>query len=95
MLHKERKPWDNRAEVTLVVFTQVWAAVKRKTLLLLWWIEERTVVVAQCSSLARWPRGEQLSRMSVQGSESLLRLPWPSVYRLRGYHSGKQSLSTD
>ena len=34
-LHKERKPWGSTTMMTLVVFTQVRAAVKNKTLLLL------------------------------------------------------------
>jgi hypothetical protein len=59
-LHKERRPWDSTAMMTLVVFTQVRAAEKRKTLVLLWWIDEGTVKNAWRSSLAGSPWGEQL-----------------------------------
>ena len=37
-MHKEQRPWSSTSEITLIIFTQVWAAGKRKTLLLLYWI---------------------------------------------------------
>jgi hypothetical protein len=54
-LHKERRPWSNTMVMTRAIFTQVRAAVKRKTLLLLWWIEWKKATGAGCKSPARWP----------------------------------------
>ena len=54
-LHKERRSWDGTAMVKLVFCTQVRAAEKHKTLLLLWWIDGGTVKNARCSSLGRSP----------------------------------------
>jgi hypothetical protein len=93
-LHKERRARSSTTMITRAVFTQVRAALRRKTLLLLWWIDERTMVETQRSSPARSPRGESsYARMSVQGPKSFLRLLWPSFYRSRGHHNGKSVIA--
>ena len=56
-LHKERRPWSDTTAMTRAVFTQVRAAVKRKTLLLLWWIEVEEDGGCGCKSPARLPQG--------------------------------------
>ena len=89
-LHKERRSVVQHDRDHRGSFTQVRAAARRKTLLLLWLIDGRTVVGTQRSSSAGLLRGEGgYVRMSVQGSESFLRSPWPSFYRSRGHHKGK------
>ena len=45
---KSRGAWNSMAEITHAVFTQVRAAMRRKTLLLLWWIDgERNTLARQ------------------------------------------------
>ena len=73
------------------------AAVRRKTLLLLWWIDGGMEVVVR-GTLARQglPQGYGDTHVyggsglsSFQPSNPFLRMPWASFYRLRGHHSGK------
>jgi hypothetical protein len=87
--HKERRPWDSTAKVTQVVFTQVWAAVRRKTLLLLGWIDGRTVVNERLSIPARLPREEQLRTYDYTRVRILSKVAMALFYRLRGYHNDK------
>ena len=81
------------------IFTQVRAAVRRKTLLLLWWIEVEGGDGCEVQVLDRVPREcnyahtvydalvyRSSSRARV---EPFARLPWTSFYSARGYHSGK------
>ena len=74
---------------TLVVFSQVWAAEKRKTLLLLWWIGLRNMTTHSAQAWQGRLGESGYARTSVQWSESFSGLPWPSFYELRGYHNGK------
>ena len=59
-MHKEQKNVGQHDRDYAGNFTQVRAAVRRKTLLLLWWVEGRVSVGTRRSSPARSPRGEQL-----------------------------------
>ena len=53
-------------------------------------IDENTMVEMQRSSPAGLSRGKDIyARMSEQGSESFLGLPWPSFYRSMCHHNGK------
>jgi hypothetical protein len=92
-LHKEQKNVGQYGIDHMSNFTQVQAAARCKTLLLLWWIDGGKVVVEH-STLARQARpGEAVTtRVRAWGCSTfqpLLRLPWASFYRLRGHHSGK------
>src|SRR5215216_6593643 len=54
-LHKEQRSVGQRGSDHTSNFTQVWAAVRHKTLLLLWWIDGGRKVVVR-STLARQGR---------------------------------------
>jgi hypothetical protein len=95
-LHKEQTSVGQHSRDHTGNFTQVWAAARRKTLLLLWWIEvEDDGVDARCKSKARclgnYARTMDVygGRLSASGSEPFASLPWTSFYSVRGYHSGK------
>ena len=76
-------------------FTQVRAAARCKTLLLLWWIyggNERGGAWYTCPARPAYGDHKRMVAWvmsSFQPSNPLLRLPWASFYRLRGHHSGK------
>jgi hypothetical protein len=81
------------------IFTQVWAAVRRKTLLLLWWIEVEGGDGCEVQVPGRVPRECNCAHIVYDvlvyrsGSrarvEPLAMLPSTSFYSVRGYHSGK------
>jgi hypothetical protein len=83
-------------------FTQVWATARRKTLLLLWWIEVEDGDGCEVQVPGKVPRECHYARtmddVVVYGSslragvESFARLPWSSFYSVRGYHSGKTGI---
>ena len=90
---KSRGVWNRTTEITRAVFTQGRAAVRRKTLLLLWCIDGGNMV----ANVAHLPGKVTLGReclcayecVRVRISQPFLRSPWDSFYRLRGHHSGK------
>ena len=90
VLHKEQTSMGQHNRYYTGNFTQVGAAVRRKTLLLHWWIDGGLRWRTRHSCQVGLPRGESgYARINVQGSESSLRLPWASFCRSKGHHSGK------
>ena len=73
---KSRGAWYSTPEITRAIFTQVRAAVRRKTLLLLWWIDGGKMVVVIVRLPGRVASGRNgYERMKYEGVDALTQGP--------------------
>ena len=92
-LHKEQTSVGQCGRDHTGNFTQVRAAVRCKTLLLLWWIDGGKMLVSAAhlpgsvASGRKWLRAYECEGVWI--NQPFLRLPWASFYRLRGHHNRK------
>ena len=77
-LHREQTNARQHGKDHLGNFTQVWVAVRRKILLLLWRIDLEKVVVV-CSTLARQRLPQAAASMHVRGCELAILLTLSTV----------------